>query len=425
MYMCIYIYVYIYICVYACMYICMHACMHVCMSACLHVCMSACLSACLPVCLSACLPACLSLPGWLAGWLSVCLSLSVCLCLAGWLSVCLSLSLSACLPAWLAGCLSVCMSACLRVCVYVCLSVCLSVCMHACMYVCMCVHACMHACMHACIYLSIYLCMYVCMYVCRYVRMYVCMCVCVYCVDIIIYIYVCMYVSLSAVCRKCTKISVTCCLEHGPAQLQSSSGSSVPHWRGGKLLSAPWRLRGKTLSTGSTPTAQRHIGRGQACDHPWPHRSSTGTPAAPWSTASTRASRISHEVWNGSKTASQGVRQPKCGKIPLNTGCCGESSVAHDWRLAARGPGTYLHQHPAYQENQGHSPPSPASDQTCQWKQANAGHTRICAGHCLRGCWRQTPRGTCCMKGVASDGQSQWFRLRPVCNLLQGSTQEF
>ena len=359
------------------MKICMYACMHVCMSACLHVCMSVCLSACLPVCL----PACLSVSAWLAG----CLSVSVCLCLAVWLAVCLSVSVSVCLPACLPGWLAGCLSVCLRVCVYVCLSVC--------------------------------------MYVCTYVCMYVCMCVCAYCVYIIIYIYV--YLSLSAVCRKCTKISATCCLEHGPAQLQPSSGSSVPHWHGGKLLSAPRRLRGKTLSTGSTPTAQRHTGRGQACNHPWPHRSSTGTPPAPWSTASTRASRISHEVWNGSKTASQGVRQPKCGKIPLNTGCCGESSVAHDWRLAARGPGTYLHQHPAYQENQGHSPPSLASDQTCQWKQANAGHTRICAGHCLRGCWRQTPRGTCCMKGVASDGQSQWFRLRPVCNLLQGSTQEF
>ena len=219
--------------------------------------------------------------------------------------------------------------------------------------------------------------------------------------------------------------SVTC---WNTTQLQSSWGFWVPHWHAGTLFSAPWRLHRKMLSTGPTPAAPRHTGSGQACGHPSPHRSATGAPAAPWSIASICSSGISHEVRSGSKTPSQGVRQPKCWKIALNTDCrdCrGEPSAAHDWRLAWTGPSTSLHQRPAYQENQGHSQPSLTSCGTCQWKQASVGHTRICMGNYLRGCWRQTPNGTCCVKGVASDGQSKWFRTRPASNLLQGSQHEF
>ena len=218
------------------------------------------------------------------------------------------------------------------------------------------------------------------------------------------------------------------CVWHGlwnTTQLQSSSGFWVPHWHGGKLLSAPWKLHRKMLSTGPTPTAQRRTGRGQVYDRPWPRRSSTGTPAAPWRPACTHSSRIFHQVWNGSKTPSQGVRQPTCWTIPLSKDCRGESSAAHDWRPAWTGPNTSLHQRPACQENQGHSPPSRTCCGTCQWKQASVGHLRNCLGNCLLGCWRQTPSGTSCPKGVANDGQSQWFRFRPVSNLLQGSKHEF
>ena len=183
-------------------------------------------------------------------------------------------------------------------------------------------------------------------------------------------------------------------VRNGGKHLQSSWGSCFLHCHGGRRLSAPWKPDRKLSSTHPTPAAQRHTGRGQACDHPWPQRSSTGTPVAPWRPACTHSSGNSHQTWNGSQRDTKPMcsPDPKHRKIHPKKDLFAGPEGVHDWSFAWTGPSTSLHQPPAYHRSRGHSPPSRTSCATCQWKQGSVGDTRMHVSSCLLGCWRQTPK---------------------------------